>query len=300
MSQMSPSAAARKAPQVRQRLMSRLAGEDELPALRGAVSQVVKLASSGDEAVGDLARFILSDVALTQKILRLANTVAYRTVSGTPVTTVSRAIFLLGFDTIITSAMAILLVDAFGDSRHADAVRTELYRSLCASAIARELSRRSAFRDAEEVAIAALFRNLGRILVAAREHDAYAEILRRAEGCAGTREAEIDVIGCTFDTLGVLMLREWRMPETTIAAMTPPSSGRLKPARSRQEWLQQTVEFSTDAAVTAMQPSPAACAGLLARYGDALDFDEEQLAALLAKAAGEARTLADNMALILP
>jgi hypothetical protein len=97
----------------RDRFYIKLGGEIYILSLCIAIARVVELASSEDEATHILAHYILSDVALTQKIWRLANTVLYRTVSNTPVTTTSRAIFLLGFDTVKTSALALLLVDKY-------------------------------------------------------------------------------------------------------------------------------------------------------------------------------------------
>jgi hypothetical protein len=72
------------------RLLQKIGASTDLPALGSSVSRVVQMTSSDDEAVRNLAHFILSDVALTQKILRISNTVSYRTAAGTPVTTVSR------------------------------------------------------------------------------------------------------------------------------------------------------------------------------------------------------------------
>ena len=89
----------------RDRLLKKISAEADLPALGSSVSKVVQMTSSDDEAVRNLAHFILSDAALTQKILRIANTVSYRTASGATVTTVSKAIFLLGFEVVKTLSL---------------------------------------------------------------------------------------------------------------------------------------------------------------------------------------------------
>ena len=109
----------------RQRLQQSFADDTELPALGASVARVVQLASADGEAVRNLASFVLSDVALTQKILRVANTVVYRTYSGAPITTVSKAIFMLGFETVKATALAMLLVEGMSGKRAAS-VRTEL------------------------------------------------------------------------------------------------------------------------------------------------------------------------------
>jgi hypothetical protein len=52
------------------------------------------------DTVEQLAQAILADASLTQRLLRLANSPLYRTRDAAPVTTVSRALVLLGFDQI--------------------------------------------------------------------------------------------------------------------------------------------------------------------------------------------------------
>jgi HD-like signal output (HDOD) protein len=251
----------------RDRLLRKIAAEADLPALGSSVARVVQLASSDDDSVRELAHFLLSDVALTQKILRLSNTVCYRTASGVPVTTISRAIFLLGFDTVKTSALAMLLVEGM-KGKHAASVRTELGFALSASVIGREMARRSPFRDAEEAAVAALFKNMGRLLVAAHDHRLYVEIAALSEG----------------------------------GSVSPLQASMLKTARNRQEWLQQVAAFSTTAAAlipTMTQPGEdAASRALLTRFGSALNLDTGRLTELLATVAQETRVLTENADLL--
>ena len=287
----------------RDRLLQKISAEADLPALGSSVSRVVQMASSDDEAVRALAHFILSDVALTQKILRIANTVSYRTASGTPVTTVSKAIFLLGFDVVKTSALAMLLVDGMS-TRHAKNVRTELNHALCASIVGREMSRRSQYKDAEEAAIAALFKNIGRLLVASHDHGLYTEIARLVESGKFTPvQASMQVLGCSFDLLGEAVLREWNIPETIVLALSSPPAGVLKPAKGRQEWLQQVAAFSSAAArlIPDMNDPGQDAAGkaVLTRFGHALSLDQAKLSQLFASVAEETRVLASNAELVM-
>ena len=286
----------------RDALLRRVSTEADLPALGSSVARVVQLASSADDSVRALAHFLLSDVALTQKILRLANTVVYRTAGGGAVTTISRAIFLLGFDTVKTSALAILLVEGM-KGRQAQSVRTELDFALAASVIGRELARRTHFKDAEEAAVAALFKNMGRLLVAAHDHRLYAEIARLSEAGSHTpAQASMQVLGCSFEMLAESVLHDWQIPETIIHALTPLPSGTLRPPRSRQEWLQQVAAFSTTAAALIpkmTQPGEdGASRALLTRFGAALNLDGPRLAELMATVARETRALHDNADLL--
>jgi HD-like signal output (HDOD) protein len=280
----------------RDRLLQQISESGDLPALGASVSEVVRIASSEENSVRQLSTFLLNDVALTQKVLRLSNTANYRRSGGAPVSTISRAIFLLGFDTIKTNALALLLADRIRGRKGAT-LRNELALSLAASVIGREMARRSRFRDAEEAAIAALFRNLGRVLVAAHDDALYARIAALSDaGALSASQASTQMLGCSFDMLAEAVLRDWAMPDTLVASLAPLPAGRLKPAKSRGEWMHQVAHFS--AAMAALLPrlsEPGAeerAKALLDRYGAALDLDAAALDALFASARDDAGLLA--------
>jgi len=280
----------------RDALLQKIGEETDLPALGGSVSRVVQLASSSDEAIRKLAYLVLSDVGLTQKILRMSNAVVYRTRSGTPITTVSKAIFMLGFDTVKTSALAMMLVEGISGKR-GESVRQELSKALAASIFARELARKTHYRDAEESAVAALFRNIGRILVASHDHILYKQIMDMVKSGATPSQASLNVLGTTFEIISAGVLEDWSIPDTIIQALAPLPGGTLKVARNRQEWMQQVVGFSA-AAANALADNGGSLEvvsrQLFERYGSALNLDEEKIAHMFATVAEEAKVLTAN------
>lgn len=282
---------------VRDRLLEKIVNDAALPALGSSVSRVVQMASSDDEAVRDLAHFVLSDVALTQKILRVSNTVSYRTTSSTAVTTISKAIFLLGFDTVKTVALAMLLVDGMSGKR-AKNVRAELAHAMCASVVGCELAKSSQFRDAEEAAIAALFKNMGRLLLASHDHDLYSDLSALIQDGKTQMQASHQVLGCSLESLAESVLKEWEIPESIIQALAPLPSGVLKPAKTRQEWMQQVAAFSTAAATLIpkmnQQGEDAASKALLTRFGVALNLDQDKLGKLFTAVSHETSALLSN------
>lgn len=284
-------------PTVRDQLLEKILNDAALPALGSSVTRVVQMASSDDEAVRDLAHFVLSDVALTQKILRVSNTVSYRRTTNTPVTTISKAIFLLGFDTVKTVALAMLLVDGMSGKR-AKNVRAELAHAMCASVVGCELAKSSQFKDAEEAAIAALFKNMGRVLLASHDHERYAEMSALIQDGKTQQQASQQILGCSLESLAESVLKEWEIPESIVQALLPLPSGMLKPARNRQEWMQQVAAFSTAAATllakTNQQADDAASRALLARFGNAFNMDQEKLGKLLTTVAQETSALLSN------
>ncbi|MES3021378.1 MAG: HDOD domain-containing protein [Pseudomonadota bacterium] len=284
---------------VREALMRKVCGGADMFALGGSVARVVQLSSSDDQGPDILAYYVLSDVALTQRILRLSNTACFHNLSATSVTTVSRAISLLGFDNVKSTALGMLLVDTLSSASHATSVRLELEASLCASLVAREVARLNPQRGAEEAAIAALFANLGPLLLATHEHERYREIAALAAGGQHSlAQASQTILGCSYEALAEAVLTEWQIPEVIVRALAPPQPGQ-KALQGRAEWMRQSVLFAADAArAMARSSAPGPCAeaeALLARYGKALGIDAEQLGQVFAKVGGEMANLLQSM-----
>ena len=285
---------------VRAALMQKVNGDEEMFALGGSIARVIELADADEKGPHDLAYFVLSDVALTQRILRLSNTVRYRTVSGTAVTTVSRAIALLGFDNVKTTALAMLLVDTLDNGAHAGSVRIELEASLCASLVGREMAKLSFYQGAEEAAIGALFKNLGALLVASHEHARYREITQLTAGGKHTpAQASQMILGCSYDTLCAAVLSEWKIPDVIVRAQAALPAGPLKTAASRAEWMRQVASFGLDVArLLARSGDPAAtpeARALLARYGAAFEMDAAGLERLFVNVGEGMQGLMESM-----
>ena len=285
---------------VRAALMNKVCGDEEMFALGASIARVVEMASSDDQGTHDLAYYVVSDPALTQRILRLSNTIQYRTTSGAPVTTISRAISLLGFDNVKTTALAMLLVDALDSSEHAGSVRVELEAALCASLVGREMARHSFYQGAEEAAICALFKNLGPLLVASHAHERYREIGALVAGGKHTvGQASQMILGCSYDALSQAVLHEWKIPDMIVRAQNglPPSAVRV--AGNRGEWMRQVASFSQDVArllARTHEPSGAPEAkALLGRYGEALDLDKARMDALMNAVQEGMRGLLESM-----
>ena len=305
MASTSPSSGNNDQRKVRAALLNKVCGDEAMFALGSSVAQVVRMASSDDEGTHELAYYILSDPALTQRILRLSNTASYHTASGTSVTTISRAISLLGFDNVKATALGMLLVDALGNSQHEQSVRIELQAALCASLVGREMARHSVYQSAEEAAIGALFKNLGPLLVASHEHERYREIQALVGAGQHTQgQASQMILGASYDMLSQAVMGEWSIPDVIVRALAPLPPGMLKVAASRAEWMRQVASFSMDVAHLLSRPaddrSAAEARGLQARYGAALDLEAQQMADLFQAVEDEMAALLQSLSMDQP
>lgn len=289
---------------IKDQLIEMICNNPDLPTLGTSIASVVQISSSVDESTQQLANFVLSDVSLTQKLLRLSNSVTFRTASSPAITNVSKAIQLLGLDTIKACALAMIMVDKVPNIE-AKNIRYELELSLSASLIGRQMAKRCLFPNAEEVAIAALFKNMGRLLLAAYDDDLYNETMALVKQGTHTKaQASSQMLGCNFDNLTETAMRKWMIPDSIINAMKLMPSKTLTPPKNRQEWMQQVTEFSESSAALILQTEQSSndstSATLLNRFGTALSLDENQLETLITKATEETRELCSHAKLTQP
>lgn len=212
-------------------LLRRMQHKGDFPALSDAVMRIQKLTQSDDENLASLANEILKDVALTHKILRMVNSSYYRRPDGGAISTISRAIALLGLSAIRNLALSLVLMEHMQDKKHAAALKEEFFRGLMAGLMAHELCPTA--REAEESFIGALFQNLGRMLTRFYFPEEAEQIQRELTAVMATAPGDLarpvslvleesacrKVLGIGYQDLAVGVGRAWGLPEGLLKAM---------------------------------------------------------------------------------
>lgn len=201
-------------------LIRRIHQRGDFPALASAISSINNLADDDAGSTSRLADAILRDFALTQKILRLVNSATYSRYSATRTATISRAIVILGFDTVRNLAISLMLLDQIGDRRQAERMREEFLRASLGALLARALSKNLQIGNAEEAYICGLFHRLGRLLSCCYLTE-QAETVRRlvAEHDDDEIGAAVRVLGTSYEALGIGVARTWGFPEAMIDSL---------------------------------------------------------------------------------
>jgi len=196
-------------------LLRRMRHKSDFPALSDSVARIQRVASSEDDSISDLTNEILKDVALTNKLLRLVNSVNFAHASRGSVSTVSRAVSLVGFNAVRNMALSLVLLDHMQNKQHASQMREEFLRAMMAGSLAAELC--GPGQGSEEAFIGAMFQNLGRMLCEFYFPEEANQIRAlaasgRVEG--GDESAAVQVLGLGFEDLGAGVARVWGLPET--------------------------------------------------------------------------------------
>ncbi len=292
-------------------LLRRMRHKTDFPALSGSVVRIQRVAMSESESLHSLSEEILKDVALTNKLLRMVNTVRFSSAAGGGVSTVSRAVAMVGFAGIRNMALSVILLEHMGDKGHATQLKEEFLRALMAGTLAAELM--PATREGEEAFLAAMFQNLGRMLTEYYFQEEALQIrqqLARGRDTPVAREAAARlVLGIGFDELGAGVARAWGLPETLQRSLRAPL-GEV-PARvidpradhgvERMRWLARGANALTDAMLGADgEAQSAALAAVAERLAPALGIPARQIVASAQGARERMAGLAQAMGLQVP
>jgi HD-like signal output (HDOD) protein len=267
-------------------VMARLQLEGDFPAASRSIGTVNRIAEGAEtENSAMLANAVLEDVALTHKILRVVNSATFR-LQGGAVSTVSRAVMILGFDTIRNLAVALLLIDNLQDRAQADALRETFVRALLAGLMARHLAPAAGVRQSEEAFVCALFHDLGR-MVALLHLPTDAEAVRTLMADEGLSEpaAARRVLGITYDVLGVEVARHWGFPEAITRSQRRFGPAPVYHVGTAADRVHLLTALSHALAETVAEHPPreraAQVKALLERYGHGLGLTEPALHAAL-------------------
>ncbi|MDL2336657.1 MAG: HDOD domain-containing protein [Pseudomonadota bacterium] len=270
-------------------LLRRMRHKSDFPAMSDAVSRIQRVASSETESLNSLANEILKDVALTNKLLRLVNTASYRHAGGGSISTVSRAAALIGFAGIRNMALSLVLLEHMQDRGHANLLKEEFLRSLMAGTLAGELC--GSGRESEEAFIGSMFQNLGRLLTEFYFPEEARQVRSRlargvAPGAAPRTGAEnsisVEVLGLSFEELGVGVAKSWGLPESLQRCMRKPAgdppSRPPDAAPERLRWLALAANDLTDTLLrTDPGASVSAVTAIAERYARVLSMSAKDI-----------------------
>ncbi len=204
------------------KLWQRINERGDFPMLSNSLQATISAMKSDNYDFTALVQLVLSDFTLTQRVIRLANSAMYMAFGGN-ITTVSRALMVLGMEAVAHLVLGLKLVDHFYQSgtQRIDA-KLELNRAMLAGCIARKVTESLDARMGEEAVVCTLMRQLGKLLCLFYLEAEWKQIRERADAEKRSEdEVAIDVLGVSFDTLGQWVAERWGLPDTVLNGMQP-------------------------------------------------------------------------------
>ena len=228
-------------------LLRRMRRKSDFPALSESVSTINKITGSDKESISNLSNSILKDFSLTNKILRLVNSVYFRQAGGGNISTISRAVLVLGFDAVRNIAITVMLFEHLQNKGNANLLKEEFLRANLAAILAKDIGEKTSARDVEQAFICSMFHSLGRLLSQFYFPDESEEIKRLIEQKPCSEEAAaVQVLGISFEDLGIGIARTWGFPSLIVNSMRKLPAGAVRKANTVEERMRILSAFSNE------------------------------------------------------
>lgn len=182
----------------------------KMPSLSTTVGKVMEICSRTDASPNELNKVISLDPVLTGQVLKLINSAYYSLVNK--VTSLTRAITMLGMNTVKNMALSTAIIRSVAGSKKSKALPTQKFwaHSIGTGVSAKLLGEVKGVpvMEREELFLAGLLHDLGKVPFG----DEYIEVLNIARfEQLPLREVELDILGIDHQEVGLMIANKWKL-----------------------------------------------------------------------------------------
>ncbi len=183
-----------------------------LPSPPGIAVRILDLAQDPEAGIAEAADIIGMDMALTARMLRIANSPLYA--SRRRIENLGQALTMLGLNATITLALGFTVTQGLLSSRDGDQdLRERVWRRAIFSGLAAsQLGQARGLRRLEELMLAGLLQDIGLLALAQSHADTYLPLLRQATSNSDLIARERTALQCTHADVGAWMAEHWGLP----------------------------------------------------------------------------------------
>ncbi|MDA8140287.1 MAG: HDOD domain-containing protein [Desulfobacteraceae bacterium] len=193
-----------------------------MPSLSTTVTKVLEICNNPVSSPNDLNRVISLDPVLTGQVLRLINSAYY----GIPnrVTSLTRAIIMLGINTVKNLVLATSVLATFARNRSIGRARMDAFweHSLCVGTTSKLMARmcKASPSEQEEYFVAGLLHDLGKLPMMACFGELYNQAIQRFhEDGVLLFLAEREQMGFDHCNIGMLIGTRWKLSKRMLNAI---------------------------------------------------------------------------------
>ena len=203
--------------QINENLKERIQHIANLPTLPQVATRLIQIINDPLTSSSDIAFIVGQDIALSSKILRLANSAFY----GIPrtITNINHAVVILGLKVINTMVLSLTVFDMFPESRKTAALfdrKAFWLHSLSCGLICKILTakiKKFIMFDPEEAFCAGLLNDIGKVVMEQYLHEDFhksLELARKQKICL--YKAEEEIFGFNHTQVSEWLTSGWSLP----------------------------------------------------------------------------------------
>jgi len=193
---------------------------EELPTLPAIITRILEVLEDDSSSARDLERVVSCDQSISARVLRIANSAYYGFSRG--ITTIHRAIVILGFQTVRGLALGSSIFETFfGGEQDSSFDRTAFWlHSIACSRCAMSLGKKVRGIDPEEAFLGGLVHDIGMVVMDHVMHEKYRPILEQAvqEG-KPLNQLERQTWGFDHADVGGWLAEHWKFPPSLLEAI---------------------------------------------------------------------------------
>lgn len=228
-------------------LLRRMEHKKDFPTMSHQVIEISQKAkTSGDTSANILSNAILKDYSLSSKLLRLVNSPLYGHYGGR-ISTVSRAVVILGFEEVRNAALGLMLLDHLKDKNQAESLKEACISSMISGSIAHGVASTMKVKDLEEAYVCSMFHQLGKMLSIyyfPEESEVIFDMVKQKN--MKEQAAAESVLGVSFEEIGIAVGESWQLPSEIVDSMNPLPGGEIKKPLSQSDLLKHVAGFSNE------------------------------------------------------
>lgn len=205
-----------------QQFRAEVIARKNLPTIPPVLAGIVALIDSDTAGARRLVELIERDQALTAKLLRLANSAFFG--QSRRVSTVPRAILLLGFSTVRNLALGVKVWEALAGDVARRRLEELWAHAITVAVCAKAMAGRMRACDPDEAFTAGLLHDVGRLVIAVRFRDLYWDTVgggteAEVAGAEPIAALERGTFGVDHAEVGGWLLEAWSLPPTIVEAV---------------------------------------------------------------------------------
>jgi HD-like signal output (HDOD) protein len=188
--------------------------DSDLPTLPVVIDRIISVASDKKTTTEELAEVISYDQAMTNKLLRLANSIYYA--QKAQVETIKRSIAIIGFDEIIGIALGMGILSSFMDKSGLGLDMKALWiHGIGVATASKELAKRTNPGIANKIFVPALLHDMGKVIFSIYFKDEYRKVQQLAmETKKPLYFAENAIFKLDHAILSALLMKRWNFPQS--------------------------------------------------------------------------------------
>ena len=193
--------------------LDRLIDGARLPMSLNVAGRIFTELDSPSSTLDDIADIIRTDIGLSAKVLKIANSPLFM---GGAVTTVTEALVYVGLDDVLSLVTTSEIISAFEDIPFHDNPYRFWYENLYAATAGQVLARHMCLPEGRIFSVS-LFRGLGELVIRSCLPQQATIIARRQKQTgAALHVIEYQVLGFHHAELGAALMERWHLPDSLV------------------------------------------------------------------------------------